>query len=305
MATTTGLLLLAYGSPDTERELECYLHDVRGGRPPSPELLAEMRHRYAAIGGRSPLLPHTRAQAAATAAELAQRGTELPVAIGMRHWDPRIQAGLAELRAAGVTRVIALILAPHACHATLAAYRKVTEAALATLAWAPELRWVEAWSHLPALLAAQANLLRQALAEVPPGARCRVVFTAHSLPARILASGDPYADDLRANAAAVAAAVGVADWSFAYQSAGAAGGPWLGPDLITEVLPALQGEGYEHLVVQPIGFVCDHLEVLYDLDHDARNRAAALGLGFTRVASLNTAAGFIAAIADAVAPHLA
>jgi ferrochelatase len=294
-----GVLLLAYGSPDTVADVECYLHDVRGGRPPTPELVADLRARYAAIGGRSPLLDLTRAQAAAVRDELARRGQPQPVAVGMRHWDPRLKAGLAELRTAGVTDVTALILAPHRCHATLAAYRKALEAALAELDWPVPVRWIAGWSAQPQLIAAQAELLRQALATVPVGRRANVLFSAHSLPARILAGGDPYPADLLANATAVATAIGGLDWQFVYQSAGASGGEWLGPP-IDSVIPDLARAGCQALVVQPIGFVCDHLEVLYDLDIAARDAARARGIAFARTAMVNDDARVLRALAARV-----
>jgi len=198
---------------------------------------------------------------------------------------------------------VVLILAPHRCLATMAAYEKAVLAAQAELGAAFALAWVPAWSQQPRLIAAQVDALRQALAQVPAGKRCKVLFSAHSLPTRIVDNGDPYPTDLAANAAAIAQAAGVTDWQFVYQSAGAAGGAWLGPD-IQEVLPGLADAGYQWLVSQPIGFVCDHLEILFDIDIETRHAASQLGLGLSRAPSMNSHPDFIGAIADALTPLL-
>lgn len=302
---TTAVLLLAYGSPEAPADLAAYLQDVRGGRPTSPALLAEIQSRYAAIGGPSPLTRLTFAQATATAAELARRGHDLPVYVGMRHWQPWIADTVAAMAQAGVTSFVSLVLAPHYSRLSIGRYRE--RVASAVTATGQPLTWhlIDSWAHQEKLLATQAEHLRAALAAapLPAGARRKVLFTAHSLPARILADGDPYPAELRGNAEAMAARVPGLDWQMAYQSAGASPEPWLGPQ-VKDLLPELAAAGYTDVLVQPLGFVCDHIEILYDLDVEAQAAARALGLRLTRTASMNTAPGFIAALADALVAAL-
>ncbi len=292
-------LLLAYGTPDSVDGAECFLMDIMGGRRPSPEAVADLERRYEAIGGVSPLTRITQAQADGVAADVARRGRPTPVYVGMRHWSPRIEATLRRIVADGIHRIGVLILAPHACDLTEQTYRTAFDRALASIDAPLEVAWTGPWSRQPGLVEAQADLLRDALAQVPDGVMPHVVFSAHSLPERIVDNGDPYPDDLLANSRAIADAAGIRTWSFAWQSAGRRGGPWLGPD-INDHLRHLAAEGERWVVSMPIGFVCDHLEILYDLDIESRQVADELGLGFTRVDAPNTHPHFLAAIADAL-----
>jgi ferrochelatase len=285
-----GVLLLAHGTPESLDQMPEYLTRVRGGRPPSAELVEEMRHNYAAIGGRSPLTERTREQAAALAQAL---GGDVPVFVGMRNWAPYVKDAIDEARAAGLRELVAVPLAPQYSALSVAKYREAVEAAgPSPLA----VRFVSSWHEHPGLLDAFAERLRAALLDGPFDA---VVFTAHSLPARVIEAGDPYARQVRATAAGVAARAGLDRYRQAWQSAGRTPEPWLTPSLEQE-LQALAGEGARRVLVAPIGFVCDHTEVLFDIDVQARAAAQALGIELVRTESLNASSRFVAALADLV-----
>ena len=285
-----GVALLAHGTPESLDDLPEYLTLVRGGRPPSAELLAEMRHNYAAIGGRSPLTDITRAQAAALERELAD-GTR--VFVGMRNWRPFIADALEQARAAGVGELVALPLAPQYSTLSVEKYRGAVEAARPD---GLSLRFVDAWYDHPGLLDAFAEKVKEALLRARADA---VVFTAHSLPRRVVEQGDPYAAQAAATAEGVARRAGLEAFRLAWQSAGRTPEPWLGPTL-EEELAALARQGARHVLAVPIGFVSDHTEVLFDIDIKARAAGAALGLRLERTHSLNDSPRFIAALADLV-----
>jgi ferrochelatase len=282
---------MAYGGPNNLAEVEPYLLDVRGGRPTKPELVEEIRGRYAKIGGRSPIRELTEAQAAALARAL---GPGFPVYVGMRHWHPYIKETVDRIVADGHRRLVGIVMAPHYSALSIGMYeKKLLEATAGRL----EPALVRRWGEHPAFLDAVADRVRQARARFPAPERVQVLFTAHSLPERILASGDPYPDELRASAAAVAARLGLATWHFAFQSAGATPEPWLGPDAGTAIRQ-LAAAGHDALLIVPIGFVCDHVEILYDVDVEYRGLAQQLGVHLERTVSLNDHPGFIAALAD-------
>lgn len=285
----TGVLLVAHGTPESLDQMAEYLTLVRGGRAPSERLVEEMRHNYAAIGGRSPLTDLTQAQAAALRAALP--GT--PVFVGMRNWRPFIADALREAAAQGVLRVVVVPLAPQYSTLSVAKYKGAVEAALPP---GMEMRFVDSWHAHPGLLEAFAERARAALAAEPVDV---VVFTAHSLPRRAIAQGDPYADQVKATAAGVAARAGLASYELAWQSAGRTEEPWLQPSL-EERLQALADAGRRRVLVVPVGFVCDHTEILYDIDQQAQAFARERGLSLFRTESLNTAPTFIAALADVV-----
>jgi protoporphyrin/coproporphyrin ferrochelatase len=275
-----AVLLMAYGGPGSLDEVEPFLQDVRGGRPTSPHLVAELRARYARIGGRSPIRELTEAQAAAAARLLGER---FAVYVGMRHWHPYIAEAVARIAAAGHRRVVGIVLAPHYSALSIGVYEaRLREAAQGRL----DLTVVPRWGDEPAFLDAVARRVTRALDRFPAPSAVRVLFTAHSLPERIRALGDPYPSELEASAAAVAARVGLAEWRLAYQSAGATPEPWLGPDAAA-VLRELASQGHRAFLVVPIGFVCDHVEVLYDVDVAYRALAAELGARLERTESLN------------------
>jgi ferrochelatase len=303
--SSSAVIAMAYGTPATLADLEPYYTHIRHGRPPSPELLAELRERYEAIGGRSPLLEITDAQAAGLQSALHAAGhDEVEVVLGMKHAPPFIEDAARELVAAGVERVVGLVLAPHYSSMSVGEYSKRVVAALGDGPGAPSFAMVRSWATAPGYVEWLAQAVHAALAQLGPAASdAEVVFTAHSLPAQIVAAGDPYPIELRATAEAVARAAGVARWSIAWQSAGRTADPWIGPDIL-EVIPEIAAEGARGVVVCPAGFVADHLEVLYDLDIEAAEAARELGLGFARTVSPNADPRLTATLADVVAPLL-
>jgi ferrochelatase len=280
---------MAHGTPSSLDEMPEYLRLTRGGRPPSPELVAEMRDHYAAIGGQSPLTELTVAQAEALQARL---GDAIPVGVGMRNWTPFIADALAGLAVKGVTRVIGIPLAPQFSTLSVGKY---FDAASAALLPGMQLARVGSFHLHPQLIEAFAERLRQAA----PGDDERVVFTAHSLPQRVIDNGDPYAAEVEATARAVAERSGVEQYDIAYQSAGRTPEPWIGPD-VCALVRDLAGRGVRRILIVPIGFVCDHTEILFDIDVEAREAAAACGAALRRSESLNTLPAFIAALEDLV-----
>ena len=280
-----AVILMAYGSPATAEDIRPYFEDIRGGRPVSDEAVAELAERYRRIGGRSPLDEVTEAQRAALERELG-----IPVFVGMKHWRPRIAEAVDRALAGGATRLIGVVLAPHFSRMSVGEYRERLEAALDGRD--AELVLVDSWHDDPAFVDVVAARVR--------GTDAWVVFTAHSLPERILADGDPYREQLLETSRLVAERAGLGErWSFAFQSASPTGEPWLGPDILDE-LERLHGEGVGKVLVAPVGFVSDHLEILWDLEIEARERAGELGLELERMDSLNDDPAFIAALAGVV-----
>jgi len=278
----TGVLCMAYGSPATEADIEAYYTHIRGGRKPSPEALEELSARYRAIDG-SPLTAVTRAQAAALGEQL-----RLPTFVGMKHAPPFIGDGAAEAKAAGIKRLVALPLAPHFAEMSVGGYRRALAAA-----WDGDLVFIPGFHDHSAFIGAIHNVLSEALDESWPD---QLFFTAHSLPARIVAEGDGYHDRLLESCRLVEAGMKLPKWEFAFQSASTTGEPWLGPDLLV----ALERSGARNVLVCPIGFVADHLEVLYDLDVEAQAFARGNGISIRRTASFNTRPDFIEAMAAVV-----
>jgi ferrochelatase len=286
---TTGLVVMAYGTPASPDDVEAYYTHIRRGRPPTPEQLRDLADRYAAIGGVSPLARRTRDQVAAIAAALA---AEEPggwrVELGNKHAPPFLEDAVAAVVGDDPgdrpDRVVGLVLAPHYSRGSVGEYHERAGAAAAErgVPYVP----IESWHDLPAWVDAQARRVRDALAGLPPATR--VLFTAHSLPERVLA-GDPYPDQLRASAAAIAARAGLAAdrWALAWQSAGRTPEPWRGPDVLDVLRELGATPEVEGVLVCPQGFVADHLEVLYDLDIEARRVAEEVGLAFGRTASID------------------
>ncbi len=301
----TGVLLLAYGSPADLKDMKAYLLDVREGRPPSPELVHEITHRYEQIGGRSPLLDRTNEQARALEAELNQRSNgqlHFKTYVGMRHWQPRIATAVEQMAADGVQQAVALVMAPHNSSMSVGKYFQALDSALQGQSIA--FTRITDWHAWPGFLDAVAEKLTTGLAAFD-GRTPYVIFTAHSLPTVILDHDDPYDQQLNETAVLLAKRFGLqaGRWQFCYQSAGASNIPWLGPP-IEEVVARLADAGEQDLLVAPIGFVCDHVEVLYDIDIEARQIAAAHGARLERTPSLNSSPTFIRALADLVTKHL-
>ena len=278
----TGVLCMAYGSPSSEDDIEAYYTHIRGGRKPSPEALDELKSRYRAIGG-SPLTAITRAQAKAIGDRLG-----LPAFVGMKHASPFIADGAAEAERAGIQRLVGIPLAPHFAEMSLGAYQHSLEEA-----WHGELVFVRGFHDHQAFIGAVQKLIAESLSESWPE---RLFFTAHSLPARIVAQGDGYYDRLLESCRLVEAGMKLPEWEFAFQSASTTGEPWLGPDL----LAAIEKSGAQDVLVCPIGFVADHLEILYDLDVEAQAFSRESGIKIRRTASFNTRPEFIDAMAEVV-----
>ncbi len=292
-----GVLVMAYGTPATPADIEPYYTHVRRGRTPPPDLLADLTRRYEAIGGTSPLLERTASQAAGIAAAL---GPEYTVELGMKHAPPFIEDGVAALAARGVTRAVGLVLAPHYSFLSVGQYGE--RAAAAGLEHGVEILMVDSWHTEAGYLDLLAGFVGAAIDSLPQKKPdIEVVFTAHSLPAFIEASGDPYPGQLRETAISVALRVPHSRWSTAWQSAARTGGtePWLGPDILS-VLPQLASAGARGVVVCPCGFTSDHLEVLYDLDIEAAKMADAMRLDFARTPSPNDHPALCATLADVV-----
>jgi ferrochelatase len=290
---------MAYGTPRSPEDVEAYYTHIRRGRPPTPELLAELVARYEAIGGISPLAARTEAQRAALAAALEARDPgRWTVVLGQKHAAPFIEDAVATLAGAGVRRAVGLVLAPHYSRSSVGQYQE--RAAVAAADHGLTLLPIDSWHLLPAYVEFLAGAVRDARHDLP--GRHKVLFTAHSLPERALVD-DPYPGQLRATAEAVAARVGLdpwQDWSLCWQSAGRTPEPWRGPDIL-EVLRELGAtRRCDGVLVCPQGFTADHLEVLYDLDLEARGVAEQAGLAFARTRSLNDDPTVMAALADLV-----
>ena len=294
-----GVLIMAYGSPDSLDDMPAYLSDIRGGRPMSPEFVAEFRNRYAQIGGKSPLNDRTFEQAENVEKALKKRGRNARAYVGMRHWQPRIADAVAKMRADGIEKAVGIVMAPHYSRMSIGRYHSAVREAQRGRAIA--FSYIDSWCDQPGLIRAQVAKVKAGLARFPEDARQRakIVFSAHSLPARLLQMGDPYDEELKRNAHAIAERLGPVDWMFAYQSAANTGEPWLGPQ-IEDVIPALADGNYRHVLVAPIGFVCDHVEVLYDIDIGCQKIARQRGIHLARTEMMNSAPPFIEAIADAV-----
>lgn len=297
-----GVVVMAYGTPAGPDEVEAYYTHVRRGRPPAPEQLDDLARRYAAIGGVSPLAKRTRAQAAGVAADLEQRAPgRFRVEVGYKHAPPFVEDAVDRLVAAGARSLVGLVLAPHYSAGSVGEYLARLRTRVEERAPGMNVTALDDWHLEPAYIAFLAAEVRRCLRSLPPATK--VLFTAHSLPVRVVAGGDPYADQIRRTAEAVADAVGLTPWSgwaVAWQSAGRTPEPWIGPDVLT-VLADLAGTGTAvGALVCPCGFVSDHLEVLYDLDIEARARASALELAFARTAVPNDDPAVLGALADRV-----
>jgi len=297
---------MAYGSPNRLEDVESYFTDIRGGRTPSREAVEELTSRYRRVGVPTPLL----AVSMELGRELERRLNLNPpddeiytVHLGMKHWTPRIAAAVEEVVESGADRMIAIVLAPHYSTISTEGYRGKVEAALAS---APVgLDFVESWYELDGYLDAVAEDTQKVRAQFAHPEDVVAVFTAHSLPARILNEGDPYQDQLLRTSELVARRAGIEQWRFSYQSQSHTGEPWLGPDLV-DTLEELAAQGHRAILVASVGFIADHLEIYYDIDIEAKQKADALGIELRRTPMLNAdprlAQALHALVAQRVAP---
>lgn len=297
-AVTHHLMIMAYGGPDTLDDVGPYLMDVRNHRPTSDELIEEITERYRQIGGRSPILELTRAEAAGIEGALnyyAGEGERWKVWVAMRHWRPFIKDVMTEMEAAGVVRTVGLVMAPHYSAMSIGAYFKRVEAAESSIEVLP----VDRWNLNPGYLDALHDRLADAIEKFPADERADVpiIFTAHSLPERILESNDPYPEDLRATVDALVERMPGIDWHWAYQSAAMTPDPWLGPDA-GEVIQQLHDEGKQNVLICPIGFVCEHVEILFDIDVEFRQQAEKLNMRLERIEMLNDHPSMLAGLAQ-------
>jgi len=302
---TTGVLLMAYGAASSLDEIEPYLNDIRGGRPVGAELVEQVKDRYRLMGGKSPLLEITKLQAAALEKTLNRDRPRFKVYIGMRHWHPYIKDTVAAMAADGIRKITALCLTPYYSKMSVGAYYQKLDEAVASAGQAFQIRRVDSWNDHPKLIEAIAAKVTQALERFPSDIRKKVplLFSAHSLPERILAEQDPYPQELNETIELVMKKVGPYAWRFAYQSRGRTPEPWLGPDAAV-VIDELHAQGHRHLLMAPIGFISDHMETLYDVDVMYRKQCDAKGIRLERAESLNATPAFIETLADVVRENL-
>jgi ferrochelatase len=309
-AKPIGILLMALGGPDSLEAVEPFLNDVRGGRPTPPELVREIMERYRATGGRSPALAITKELAKRLEDRLNAAGPPcFRVYVGLRHWHPYIRETYREIVKDGVRRLVGVCMAPQNSRMSVGAYVRKVEEAQAESGAPMRFTYVPSWNTHPSLIQGIVANIREALGKFPADARDRVaiIFTAHSLPERILKDGDSYPDQVRETVEAVRSALGplppAGTWRFAYQSQGRTSETWLGPT-VEETLDDLYGSGCRHVLMAPIGFVSDHLEVLYDIDIEFKKRARDKDMQLERIAMLNATAPFVETLRDIVTAHL-
>ena len=297
-----GVLLMAYGTPEHLSDVEPYYRDILGGREPSPEAVAALVERYRAVGGKTPLLEITKSVANLLEERLNRDGGDASwrVYVGMKHWHPYIAEAVERILADGVDELVALPLAPHYSRMSIAGYREAVARSVAQASSTVPTRFIESWHANPLFVTLIARRIMDALARFDVAeSNVEVLFTAHSLPERIVDEGDPYPQELLESAAATAQAAGVASWRFAYQSAAKTGTPWLGPDIL-ESIEQLALEGGKNVLVVPFGFVCDHLEILFDIDIAAMQAADRVGVRLARIEMPNDSPDFVEALFDLV-----
>jgi ferrochelatase len=296
-----GVLIMAYGGPNSLAEIPGYLADIRSGRPTTPAVLEEITHNYEQIGGKSPLLAISTEQMNAVAAQLDP--ARFRCYLGMRHWAPWIEEVVGQMVADGITHAVSLVLAPHYSKLSIAKYQEKIADGLAMYHGQIEFKHIASYHDATPYIRALADRVADGLQRWPQSeqAAVHVVFSAHSLPARILKMGDPYDRQLRETASLVAQAAGLSDtqWSWSYQSAGRSPEPWLGPQL-EEYIPELAARGIKNIISIPIGFVSDHVEILYDIDIKAQSVARELGVRLERPPALNTDPRFIETLVEQI-----
>lgn len=302
MPEVKAVLLMAYGTPEHLSDVNPYYRDILGGREPSPEAVAALTERYRAVGGKTPLLEITKSVANLLEQRLNRDGGDASwrVYVGMKHWHPYIAETVERILADDVDELVALPLAPHYSRMSIVGYREAVARSMAQASSPPAMRFVESWHANPLFVTLIAQRIMDALARFDVAeSNVEVLFTAHSLPARIIDERDLYPQELAESAAAVAQAAGLASWRFAYQSAAKTGTPWLGPDIL-ESIEQVAREGRKNVLVVPFGFVCDHLEILFDIDIAATQAANRVGVGLSRIEMPNDSPDFVEALFDLV-----
>lgn len=300
-----AVLLMAMGGPDCLENVEPFLLDVRGGRPTPPELVEEIRRRYKATGGKSPAVGITQAVAKKLERTLNESGRDqYRVYVGLRHWHPFIKDTYAELLKEDPEQVIGLCMAPQQSSLSTGAYRKKVEDARAALRSGCPVSYVGSWNRHPKLISAIVENIEEGLRMFPVEVRATVpvLFTAHSLPERIVAMKDPYPDEVKGTVEAVTTLLGRQPTRFAYQSQGRSGEAWLGPT-VESAIDDLAREGRRHVLVAPIGFLCDHVETLYDIDIELKQLAASRGVRLERIAMLNDSPALVETLREVLAAH--
>ncbi|MEO7966119.1 MAG: ferrochelatase [Gemmatimonadaceae bacterium] len=296
-----AILLMAYGTPDTLDAVGPYFTHIRGGRTPSADAIEHLRSRYARVGGATPLLAITRVVRERLTEAFAASGDPRQVYVGMKHWHPYIVDTVRQMAIDGVHRATAIVLAPHYSRMSIGGYRKSLDDARRELSTPLDVHFIERWGAASSFRDLMTDLVRDGLALFPDDVRTTVtvVFSAHSLPVRIREWNDPYEAELLDSSRRVAERLALTDWRFAWQSAGGTGEPWIGPDIL-DYLETLHHEGVRHVLQVPIGFVSEHLEILYDIDIEAQEKAAQLGMTLRRSALPNADPRFIRALATIV-----
>ncbi|MFO7680351.1 MAG: ferrochelatase [Chloroflexota bacterium] len=296
-----GVLIMAYGGPNSLEEIPGYLADIRNGRCTTPAILAEITHNYTLIGGKSPLLAFTTQQVEAVRAKL--NPDRFKVYMGMRHWAPWIEDVVGQMIVDGITQAIALVLAPHYSKLSVAKYHAKVADGLDMYRGHIDFDFIDSYHDAPLLIEAFANRVHEGLSRWPEAERddVHVIFSAHSLPVRIIKMGDPYDEQLRETARLVAEKAGLPEsqWSWSYQSAGGSPEPWLGPQL-EEYIPQLAAQGIKNVVSIPVGFVSDHVEILFDIDIQAQEAAKACGVRLERALALNDDPLYIQTLVDLI-----
>lgn len=298
--TSQAILLMAYGSPETANDIAAYYTDIRRGNPPDDQLLLELNNRYAAIGGKTPLLAITKKQAM-----LLEKRLGITVYIGMKHWHPYISETVEQIAKSKAKQITALVLAPHYSRMSIGDYANRLKKAVEESAPLLKVTLIERWGDNPVFVDSLCRRINASLKKFPKPDwnEIQVLFTAHSLPVKILESGDPYQKELLATARLVAEQLHLPQWRQVFQSAGRTRDSWLGPDILTE-LRSLAAKGTRQVLVAPIGFTTDNLEILYDLDVQAAEVARTLGITFERIPSANVTKRFIDALQTVVAPYI-
>lgn len=300
-----AVLLMAMGGPDCLDNVEPFLLDVRGGRPTPSELVEEIRERYRATGGKSPAVGITQDVARKLERRLNQSHRErYKVYVGLRHWHPFIKETYAELLKDEPEHVIGLCMAPQRSSLSTGAYQKKVEEARTALKSSCPVSYVGSWNRHPRLIAAIVENIKQGLLKFPADVRATVpvLFTAHSLPERIVAMNDPYPEEVKGTVNAVTALLGHQPTRFAYQSQGRSSEAWLGPT-VESALESLHREGHRHVLVAPVGFICDHVETLFDIDIELKQLATSKGMQLERIAMLNDSPALVDTLADVLAAH--